>query len=140
MSLTVMSRAAHEDVHPVTVTARMNQQTSDGTKAMLVLAEVRQKYSPVLGASVWAYLESDTGNSVELQLLDNGAGADAFKDDGIYSRYFTKLKRGKYSLKVRVKNQHGGVQSSAHRHSGALYVPGYIVDGNYCLLLSLSQN
>ncbi|MCJ8750502.1 hypothetical protein PDJAM_G00269590, partial [Pangasius djambal] len=72
MSLTVMSRAAHEDVHPVTVTARMNQQTSDGTKAMLVLAEVRQKYSPVLEVSVWAYLESDTGNSVELQLLDNG--------------------------------------------------------------------
>ncbi|KAB5550043.1 hypothetical protein PHYPO_G00049120 [Pangasianodon hypophthalmus] len=129
MALTVMSRAAHEDVHPVTVTATMNQQTSDGTKPMLVLAEVRQKYNPVLEVSVWAYLESDTGISVELQLLDNGAGADAFKDDGIYSRYFTKLIRGKYSLKVRVKNQHGGILSSPLRHSGALYVPGYIVDG-----------
>ncbi|MCI4385521.1 hypothetical protein PGIGA_G00051480 [Pangasianodon gigas] len=73
MGLTVMSRAAHEDVHPVTVTARMNQQTSDGTKPMLVLAEVRQKYNPVLEVSVWAYLESDAANSVELKLLDNGA-------------------------------------------------------------------
>ncbi|XP_060799224.1 calcium-activated chloride channel regulator 1-like [Neoarius graeffei] len=129
VSLIVMSRAAREDVHPVTVTARMNQQTSDGTKPMVVLAEVSQNYNPVVGATVWANLASDTGHSVQLELLDNGAGADAFKDDGVYSRYFTKLKRGKYSLKVRVENQHGGVQLSSRTHSGALYVPGYIVNG-----------
>ncbi|XP_046718340.1 calcium-activated chloride channel regulator 1-like [Silurus meridionalis] len=129
MSLTVISRAAHEDVYPVTVTARMDQQTSDGTKPMVVLAEVSQNYNPVLGASVWANLRSDTGHSVELQLLDNGAGADVFKGDGIYSRYFTKLKRGKYNLKVRVENQQGAVQVFSSRHSGSLYIPGYIVDG-----------
>ncbi|XP_046718337.1 calcium-activated chloride channel regulator 1-like isoform X1 [Silurus meridionalis] len=129
MSLLVISRAAHKDVHPVTVTARMNQQTSDGTKPMVVLAEVSQNYNPVLGASVWANLESDTGHSERLQLLDNGAGADAFKEDGVYSRYFTTLKRGKYSLKVRVENQHGEGQFSPDSYSGALYVAGYIVDG-----------
>ncbi|XP_046719137.1 calcium-activated chloride channel regulator 3A-1-like [Silurus meridionalis] len=129
MSLTVISRAAHDDVYPVTVTARMDQQTSDGTKPMVVLAEVSQNYNPVLGASVWANLRSDTGHSEELQLFDNGAGADVFKDDGIYSRYFTKLKRGKYNLKVRVEHQQGAVQVFFHRHSGSLYIPGHIVDG-----------
>lgn len=54
-------------------------------------------------------------------------GADVFKDDGVYSRYFIKLKHGKYSVKVRVEN--GGVYFS-HRYSGALYIPGFIVDGN----------
>ncbi|KAI5625498.1 epithelial chloride channel protein-like isoform X1, partial [Silurus asotus] len=129
ISLTVISRAAHDDVYPVTVTARMDQQTSDGTKPMVVLAEVSQNYIPVLGASVWAKLRSDTGHSEELQLLDNGAGADVFKNDGIYSRYFTKLKRGKYNLKVRVEHQQGAVQVFFHRHSGSLYIPGHIVDG-----------
>ncbi|XP_053503622.1 LOW QUALITY PROTEIN: calcium-activated chloride channel regulator 3A-1-like [Ictalurus furcatus] len=129
VSLTIMSRAAREDVHPIAVRARMNQQTSDGTKPMTVLAHVSQNYNPVFGVSVWANLESDTGHSVQRQLLDNGAGADVFKDDGAYSRYFPNLRRGKYSLKVRVENQHGGGQFSPHRHSGALYVPGYIVDG-----------
>uniref|UniRef100_A0A4W4HP12 Chloride channel accessory 1 n=1 Tax=Electrophorus electricus TaxID=8005 RepID=A0A4W4HP12_ELEEL len=117
MSLTVTSQAARDDVPPIMVMAQMNQLTNNGNKPMIVFAEVSQKYSPVLNTTVWAYLESDTGHSEKLQLLDNGAGADAFKDDGIYSRYFTKLKKGRYNLKVRVAN------------SGALYIPGYIVDG-----------
>lgn len=73
------------------------------------------------------------GSRVHYMLNINFPGADLFKDDGTYSRYFTKLQRGKYSLKVSVENQHG-VQISLHKSSGALYVPGYIVDGNYCIL------
>uniref|UniRef100_A0A4W4HNZ2 VWFA domain-containing protein n=1 Tax=Electrophorus electricus TaxID=8005 RepID=A0A4W4HNZ2_ELEEL len=111
MSLTVTSQAARDDVPPIMVMAQMNQLTNNGNKPMIVFAEVSQKYSPVLNTTVWAYLESDTGHSEKLQLLDNGAGADAFKDDGIYSRYFTKLKKGRYNLKVRVAST-GGVHSS----------------------------
>ncbi|KAM9468703.1 calcium-activated chloride channel regulator 1-like [Clarias gariepinus] len=133
MSLTAMSRAAGEDLPPVTVTAKMSQQLSDSTKPMIVLAEVSQNYVPVLGVSVWATLESDTGHSEKLELLDNGKGADAFKDDGVYSSYFIKFKRGRYSLKVRVESQHEGVHFHLPRHSGALYVPGYIVDGEVVL-------
>ncbi|KAI5098681.1 epithelial chloride channel protein-like isoform X2 [Silurus meridionalis] len=135
-SLLVMSWAVSEDIPPITVTIRMNQQTSDGTKPMVVLAAVRQNYNPVLGASVWVHLESDTGNSSKFQLLDNGAGCDVFRDDGIYSRYFTELRCGKYSLKVKVEYQHGADQFSFYRHSGALYVPGYVVDGKYFLAVS----
>ncbi|XP_053362895.1 calcium-activated chloride channel regulator 1-like [Clarias gariepinus] len=127
ISLTVMSQAAFKDVSPVRVTIKMRHQHNNSTKPMLVFAEVRQNYVPVLGVSVWATLMSDTGNSEKLQLLDNGAGADVFKDDGVYSRYFTKFKRGRYSLKVRVESQHEGVHFYLHKHSSALYVPGYIV-------------
>ncbi|KAL6471817.1 hypothetical protein MHYP_G00204670 [Metynnis hypsauchen] len=129
MTLTVTSRAARDDVHPVVVKAQMNQLTSDGSKPMVVFAEVSQNYNPVLGARVMATLQSDTGHSENLHLLDNGAGADDLKGDGIYSRYFTKLKSGKYSLKVQVSDQGEAVKTSPSRYSGALYIPGYIVDG-----------
>ncbi len=52
----------------------MNQQSSDGTKPMIVFAEVSQNYRPVINADVWATLESDSGSAYTLQLLDNGAG------------------------------------------------------------------
>uniref|UniRef100_A0A673IFG5 Uncharacterized protein n=1 Tax=Sinocyclocheilus rhinocerous TaxID=307959 RepID=A0A673IFG5_9TELE len=109
----------------------MNQKFSDGTKPMTVFAEVSQNYKPVINAEVWATLESDSGPAQTLQLLDNGAGADAFKDDGVYSRYFTKMKNGRSSLKVRVKNRDGQARFTFQKRGGAPYVPGYVVNGNY---------
>lgn len=41
---------------------------------MIVYAEVLQGYAPVLGANVTAVIESNSGNTKVLQLLDNGAG------------------------------------------------------------------
>ncbi|KAL7825311.1 hypothetical protein AOLI_G00325180 [Acnodon oligacanthus] len=131
MALTVTSRAARNDVPPVTVQAQMNQQTSDGSKPMIVFAEVSQNRVSVLGAKVIATLQSDTGHSENLYLLDNGAGADNLKDDGIYSRYFAKLRTGRYSLKVEVTDHKEDTKKkvSPSRYSSALYIPGYIVDG-----------
>ncbi|ROL43989.1 Calcium-activated chloride channel regulator 3A-1 [Anabarilius grahami] len=128
LTITVTSHAASADVPPIIVKARMSQQFSDGTKPMIVFAEVSQNYRPVINAKVWATLESQTGSAQELQLLDNGAGADAFKDDGVYSRYFTKLENGRISLKVRVKNQDGQARFIVQKKTGAPYVPGYVVN------------
>ncbi|XP_026116800.1 calcium-activated chloride channel regulator 1-like [Carassius auratus] len=122
LTLTVTSQAAQADVPPIIVKTHMNQQFSDGTKPMIVFAEVRQDYSPVINAEVWATLDSETGSIHTLQLLDNGAGADAFQDDGIYSRYFTQMVNGRSSLKVRVKNQDGQTRIAV------LYVHGYMIN------------
>uniref|UniRef100_A0A672M1E8 Chloride channel accessory 1 n=1 Tax=Sinocyclocheilus grahami TaxID=75366 RepID=A0A672M1E8_SINGR len=121
-TITVTSQVAQADVPPVTVKSHMNQQFSDGTKPMIVFAEVSQNYRPVIKAEVWATLESETGSVHTLQLLDNGAGADAFQDDGIYSRYFIKMVNGRSSLKVRVKNQSGQTRFAV------LYVPGCVIN------------
>jgi len=135
----------------------MNQQLSDGTKPMIVFAEVSQNYNPIIKAEVWATLESETGSTQEIQLLDNGAGtlpiifvlsvqstqiytiyskvlygftgADAFKDDGVYSRYFTQMTNGRSSLKVRVTNQDEQARFTFQKRGGAPYVPGYVVNG-----------
>ncbi|XP_073674125.1 calcium-activated chloride channel regulator 4A-like [Garra rufa] len=121
-TITVTSQAAHDDVPPIIVKTHMNQQFSDCTKPMIVFAEVSQNYRPVINAEVWATLESETRFVHTFQLLDNGAGADAFKGDGIYSRYFTKMVDGRSSLKVKVKNQDGQTRFSV------LHVPGCVVN------------
>ncbi|XP_067307126.1 calcium-activated chloride channel regulator 1-like isoform X2 [Pseudorasbora parva] len=129
LTITATSQAARADVPPIIVKTRTNQQFSDGTKPIIVFAEVSQNYKAVINAEVWATLESDSGSTQPLQLLDNGAGADAFKDDGIYSRYFTQMKKGRSSLKVRVKNQNGQARFTLPKSGGAPYIPGYVVNG-----------
>ncbi|KAK6313817.1 hypothetical protein J4Q44_G00152760 [Coregonus suidteri] len=130
LSSWIFQELLSEDIPPVTVKAHMSQLSSDGSKPMVVFAEVRQRGVPVILADVMATLEnSDSKIQYKVQLLDNGAGADAFRHDSIYSSYFTNLTTGKYSLKVKVQNDDGTARFSPRRHSGALYIPGYVVDG-----------
>uniref|UniRef100_A0A8C7V3P5 Chloride channel accessory 1 n=1 Tax=Oncorhynchus mykiss TaxID=8022 RepID=A0A8C7V3P5_ONCMY len=105
ITITITSCAVSDAIPPVTVKAHMSQQSIDGSKPMLVYAEVNQKGVPVILADVMATLKSDSGDQYQLQLLDNGAGADAFRNDGIYSRYFTTSKNGRYNLKVKVQRK-----------------------------------
>ncbi|KAF4103939.1 hypothetical protein G5714_014926 [Onychostoma macrolepis] len=108
VTVTATSQAARADVPPIIVKAHMNQKFSDGTKPMIVFAVVTQNYKPVINAEVWATLEPESGPPQILQLLDNGAGADAFKDDG---------------------NQNGQARFTLQKRGGAPYVSGYVVNG-----------
>ncbi|XP_067582888.1 calcium-activated chloride channel regulator 4 [Pseudorca crassidens] len=132
LTITVNSRAANSSVPPITVSAKMNKDTNSFPSPMIVYAEILQGYIPILGANVTAFIESNTGKTEVLELLDNGAGADSFKNDGVYSRYFTTYKEnGRYSLKVRA---HGGenavMRNLWHPLNRAAYIPGWVVDGN----------
>ncbi|XP_071200537.1 calcium-activated chloride channel regulator 1-like [Salvelinus alpinus] len=132
ITITITSCAVSEAIPPVTVKTHMSQQSIDGSKPMLVYAEVNQKGVPVILADVMATLESDAGDHYQLELLDNGAGADAFRNDGIYSRFFTTSKKGRYNLKVKVQRKDKGKnngQVRLKRHSVAPYVPGYVIKG-----------
>ncbi|XP_073935675.1 calcium-activated chloride channel regulator 4-like [Castor canadensis] len=131
LTMTVTSRAASSSVPPITVNAKMNKNSNSFPNPMIVYAEVLQGYIPIIGASVTAIIESNKGNTKVLELLDNGAGADAFKNDGVYSRYFTAYSdNGRYSLKVRA---HGGTNSarrSLQRPANrAAFIPGWVVNG-----------
>lgn len=59
---------------------------------LAVVAEVVQGSRPVVGAKVVAMVERPMDSSgdpqppIELQLLDNGGGADKIKNDGSYAR------------------------------------------------------
>uniref|UniRef100_A0A674J1Z0 Calcium-activated chloride channel regulator 4-like n=1 Tax=Terrapene triunguis TaxID=2587831 RepID=A0A674J1Z0_9SAUR len=129
ISMIVTSRAASLAVPPVTVKALMNKDTNNFPNPMVIYAEVSQGFLPVLGATVMATVEPQTGSAVELKLLDDGSGADITKNDGVYSKYFTSFRgNGRYNLKVRVQGKDKTVRLR-RRQSRALYVPGYIENG-----------
>ncbi|XP_042548290.1 calcium-activated chloride channel regulator 4-like [Dipodomys spectabilis] len=132
LTITVTSRAANSSVPPITVNAKMNKDADSFPNPMIVYAEVLQGYTPILGATVTAIIESKSGHTEVLELLDNGAGADSFKNDGVYSRYFTAYtENGRYSLKVRA---HGGTHSARRSFqypaNRAVYIPGWVVNGD----------
>ncbi|CAD7683099.1 unnamed protein product [Nyctereutes procyonoides] len=131
LTLTVTSRASSATLPPITVTSKMNKDTGKFPSPMAVYAKVHQGATPILRATVTAVIESVNGNTVNLELLDNGAGADATKDDGIYSRYFTAYDtNGRYSVKVWAL---GGINAAGQkvtpRQNGAMYIPGRIENG-----------
>ncbi|XP_075689384.1 calcium-activated chloride channel regulator 1-like [Rhinoderma darwinii] len=129
LGLTVNSRAANPDVPPIIAETYMNADTNSFPSPMIVYATVTQGLAPVLGAKVTAYIEPQNGKVVTLPLLDNGAGADIIKNDGIYTRFFTDFYgNGRYNLKVRVESQEKDSKTSIPK-SRALYLPGYVENG-----------
>lgn len=129
LGLTVNSRAANPNEAPIIAETYMNTDAGSFPAPMIVYATVTKGLAPVLGAKVTAYIEPQNGKVVTLPLLDNGAGADIIKDDGIYSRFFTDFSgNGRYNLKVRVDSQEKDSKAGAAK-SGALYLPGYVENG-----------
>ncbi|KAM5159944.1 calcium-activated chloride channel regulator 4-like [Callospermophilus lateralis] len=131
LTMTVTSRAANSSVPPITVNAKMNKDTNSFPSPMIIYAQVLQGYVPIIGASVTAFIESNSGKTQVLELLDNGAGADSYKDDGVYSRYFTAYEEnGIYSLKVQA---YGGtntaMRSLKHPLNTAARLSDWVVNG-----------
>lgn len=129
LGITVNSQAADANVPPIIVDSFLNADTSSFPSPIIVYATVTQGLAPLLGVKVIAYIEAQDGHITPLQLLDNGAGADIIKNDGIYCRYFTSYKQnGRYSLKVRVQNFEKD-SKAVIANSRALYLPGIVVNG-----------
>ncbi|KAM9688239.1 LOW QUALITY PROTEIN: calcium-activated chloride channel regulator 1-like [Trichechus inunguis] len=131
LTLTVTSRPSSATLPPVTVTSKMNKDTGKFPSPMIVYANIRQGAVPIVRANVTALTESANGKTINLELLDNGAGADATKNDGVYSRYFTAYDaNGRYGLKVWAL---GGINAARQtvipQQNGAVYIRGWIENG-----------
>ncbi|XP_075040146.1 calcium-activated chloride channel regulator 1-like [Mixophyes fleayi] len=129
LGIVVNSKAADENLSPILVNAHMSQDTNQYPNPMIIYASVSQGLTPVMGAKVTAIIEPVSGPTVSIELLDNGAGPDNLKDDGIYSKYFIQFSaNGRYGLKVRVESK--GKSRLVQPKNRALYIPGFIVNGN----------
>jgi len=71
-----------------------------------VFATVNRGYSPVIGATVVATIEYPGSYSKsELEMRDDGAGADIIKGDGTYSVYIVNAQIiGKHTISIHVIN------------------------------------
>ncbi|XP_054996343.1 calcium-activated chloride channel regulator 4 [Sorex araneus] len=130
LTITVNSRAVDPSVPPITVNAKMNQDTNKFPNPLIVYAEVLQGFTPILGASVTAIIETENGTTTTLELLDNGSGADSLKNDGVYSRYYTAYRGdGRHNLKVQVHGGAAAKRSLRYPLNRAAFVPGWVVNG-----------
>ncbi|XP_078416856.1 calcium-activated chloride channel regulator 1-like isoform X3 [Cetorhinus maximus] len=128
ITITVTSRAADVNVPPITVNVHISEKNSLG--ARIIYAEVSQGFSPVMFAKVTAIIERPTGPPVEQDLYDNGTAADIVKNDGIYTRYFSKYSGyGRYNFKVRVEGKEGTTKIAIRTGAHAFYIPGYTENG-----------
>ncbi|NXI89536.1 CLCA1 regulator, partial [Psophia crepitans] len=128
LSVTATSRPAHSNVPPVSTACHMSR-AKRAFNPVVVYAEVSQGFLPILDATVIATIEKDGAAAVTLELLDNGAGADMKKNDGIYSRYFTSLQHtGRYSLKVNARGRNTTTRLSSQQNR-ASYMLGYRENG-----------
>uniref|UniRef100_A0A8C2UXC5 Calcium-activated chloride channel regulator 2 n=1 Tax=Chinchilla lanigera TaxID=34839 RepID=A0A8C2UXC5_CHILA len=132
LTVTVASRASRSAVPPTTVEVFVEKDSTRFPDPVTIYANVRKGLYPILNATVTAVIEPETADPVTLKLFDDGAGADVIKNDGIYSRYFFSFAvNGRYSLKVHVSRS-PSISTLAHSVAGshAMYVPGYIANGN----------
>ncbi|XP_053325157.1 calcium-activated chloride channel regulator 1-like [Spea bombifrons] len=128
VGILVTSVAASEKIPPV-VSAHTNTKKVTSPEPMIIFAEVRQGFSAILGVNVTAIIEPDFGDPMIVTLADDGAGADAVKGDGIYSRYvFSFNHSGRHSLKLHAE-WNSTASLTSLQNSQAMYVPGYIENG-----------
>ncbi|XP_037785047.1 calcium-activated chloride channel regulator 3A-1-like [Penaeus monodon] len=106
----VTAKARNPDILPIYTQAWASSGSSgvDATVSpVIVYAEVKQGSNPVIGATVRAYIShtSTPDEAIELDLLDNGQGADSQAGDGIYSRYLTQYPfTGRYIVRAQAWN------------------------------------
>ncbi|XP_056388395.1 calcium-activated chloride channel regulator 1-like [Hyla sarda] len=129
LGIVVTSKSAGVNEPPIIVNVHMNNDTNRHPAPMIVYASVSQGLLPVRGANVIAVITSEDGDRTALQLLDNGAGADIVKDDGVYSKYYFKFSAsGRYGLKVRV-TCHVSECRLVHPKNRVLHLPGFVENG-----------
>jgi len=113
VSVKVQSKSRDESADPILTkcwiaTGSQSIDTDINVK-LAVVAEVTQGTNPVIGAKVNAEIirppaiDGTPYPPMEIELTDNGSGADKIKNDGTYSRYFASFTgRGRYSVKCQV--------------------------------------
>uniref|UniRef100_A0A674ISQ1 VWFA domain-containing protein n=1 Tax=Terrapene triunguis TaxID=2587831 RepID=A0A674ISQ1_9SAUR len=131
LTMTVTSRAANSTIPAITVKAHISNDRNEYPRSMVVYAQVSRGLSPILGANVTAIIKPETGDPLILDLLDNGAGSDIVKNDGVYSRYiYSFSENGRYNLKVRVQRANKTVRPHPTvPWSHSMYIPGYVENG-----------
>ncbi|XP_070558062.1 calcium-activated chloride channel regulator 1-like [Ptychodera flava] len=109
-------------------TSLSNPVIEESPPKIAIYAELRYGHSPVTDANVVATIELPNDDQITLPLLDNGAGADILRDDGVYSSYFVDFIDTdtcpypcRYSVSVKADDEYGTASIRTYsRGSGAL--------------------
>ncbi|KAK7003556.1 calcium-activated chloride channel regulator 2 [Biomphalaria glabrata] len=104
----VTSSSRYKDIPPLKFSGSIMVDNSTWPLLSFIVAEVIQGNQPLRNLKVKALVNRPMADPIEIELFDNGIGADIVKNDGIYSRYFTSFTiSGRYSAVVEMSDQRG---------------------------------
>ncbi|KAH6921711.1 hypothetical protein HPB50_004226 [Hyalomma asiaticum] len=109
-------------VEPVLARAFLKRTEVTSAPEAAIYAEVTKGAHVVLHAKVTAtVIQPRGGGQVQVELFDNGLGADVTANDGIYSGYFTQFDGvGRYSVSACVTGGNDSVIVKGRKASGGL--------------------
>lgn len=122
--ISIMSKTRTSTTQPLILHASVKATSIAYPSPMVVLAEVTKGGRPVLGLDVVAMVDRPDKKAdkqlFELQLKDNGVGADVKANDGIYSRFFTAFTEiGRYSFSLRASNPNNTAAVRFFKNAGS---------------------
>ncbi|KAI0208300.1 Calcium-activated chloride channel regulator 1 [Lamellibrachia satsuma] len=134
IQLLVTSKASSDDSYPIRVRAFLSDQhinfTDPSTLKLIIRAEVKKGYSPVIGAKV----EAQVGMLSWKLMEDDGLGVDVLKDDGFYSAVLLKFPHNGYNpVKVRAAAKDGNETRLVNGAGNRAFQP-FPVNGSEILL------
>ncbi|XP_042896236.1 calcium-activated chloride channel regulator 1-like isoform X2 [Parasteatoda tepidariorum] len=105
VGFTVTSEPKDIRDQPIRVRSWLNEIQLKFPAHAKVYAEVKKGYLAVIGATVIATVERPIGSTIDIELKDDGLGADVTENDGIYTGYFTHFNgNGRYAVIARISN------------------------------------
>ncbi|KAL1441163.1 hypothetical protein MTO96_008897 [Rhipicephalus appendiculatus] len=119
------SLAGNRGTEPVQVRAFLKKTEVNRATEAVIYAEVTKGAQVVLHAKVTAtVIRPKMPYEVDVELFDDGLGADVTANDGIYSGYFTQFDGvGRYSVSARVVSGKDSVVVRGRKASGGLPAP-----------------
>ncbi|XP_076459807.1 calcium-activated chloride channel regulator 1-like [Babylonia areolata] len=125
VSLLVLSSPSSLSAPPARLTGMLMTKRHALPTTSHVFAEVTRGRNPVTGLTVKALINTPDGAREEVKLFDNGAGADIVENDGVYSRFFSRLSTpGVYTVQLVTTGQGADTTTS---NTDASKDPNYFV-------------
>ncbi|KAH9372386.1 hypothetical protein HPB48_006684 [Haemaphysalis longicornis] len=127
--VTSVAGGASED--PVLVRAFVKRPEVSSVDQAVIYAEVSKGPHAVLHARVTAtVIRPQKPGPIEVELFDDGLGADVTANDGIYSAYFTQFEgTGRYSVTARVVSGRNSVIAKGRKAAGRMQLGSGAIQG-----------
>ncbi|CAG5126633.1 unnamed protein product, partial [Candidula unifasciata] len=108
VSIVVMSSSRNSTIPTLKFSGDILLENNTWPIRSVVVAEVTRNGMPAKDLTVRGIVSRPMAAPEIIELYDNGAGADAVKGDGIYSRFFTRFSTsGHYSLNIEMLDARG---------------------------------
>ncbi|XP_002730442.1 calcium-activated chloride channel regulator 1-like [Saccoglossus kowalevskii] len=128
VEVSIESKSVDSSSYPLRLQSTVGSELiTESPPLVVIYAEVLRGYEQVLGANVIATIERPSPfQSIDLTLLDNGAGSDITKDDGVYSAYFIEFvdanceQACRYGIQVNSDNTDGEAYTKTTSSTGAM--------------------